>query len=640
MTNFGVRMSNLIVLLLNRALHDQIFEVFTNKGFHLSLLDRTECSKESIASSTPDIVLFDVGMHSEDDFLLYLDIVRWSNVPVLPVIYRKDNSHCTMLKAQELLKDVESILLGTDYADQKDNLARVREYPYALTHYHDIFETIPYAIFIHDVDTGAVLDVNVAATQLFGYSRDELMHENPSIAYPQNSESTLSNAMKHIEKAALQGAHTFEWSAYKKTGQLMWLKVHLSVVSISGINQIMAVVHDITREWQLQKALEASEERFKAVFEEFSDGLMIIDEHGIIDCNAAVELMFGYTKDELIGLHPASLSPPKQPDGSDSRMLANTKIKEALSKRAAPFRWVHRRKNGQDFWTEIALILITLGEGNVILSIMKDITDIVQYEHDHEQLQQHIYRFQKMEAIGTLTNGIAHDFNNMLTSIIGNLNLADIYLKKKDFEYTTELQQTIDSALISASQAADLVKKLLSVSRKTKGHVEKVLIQDVIKDVKAICSSSFPKIVHLFYETDKEPVYVNIDKVLLTQALINCCINASHAVTLMRNDGHEGGSITVKCTKSTCTEQICAIHPEANRDTMYAVISIRDDGVGMDEETQRRIFEPFFSTKDKSVGTGLGLPIVYSTITNAGGFIHVESALGKGTAVSLYLPAA
>jgi len=480
MFSIGVRMSDLIVLLLNRSLHDQLFEVFTNKGFHLSLMNRAECSKESIASSAPDIVLFDVGMHSEDDFLLYLDIVRWSNVPVLPVIYRKENSHCTMLQAQELLKDVESILLGTDYADQKDNLARVREYPYALTHYHDIFETIPYAVFIHDIHTGAVLDVNVAATELFGYSRDELMNENPAIAYPKNTESTLSNALKHIDTAAQQGAHTFEWCAYKKSGQLMWLKIHLSVVSISGINQIMAVVHDITRERQLQKALEASEERFKAVFEEFSDGLMIIDEHGI----------------------------------------------------------------------------------------------------------------------------------------------------------------NINSALVSASQAADLVKKLLSVSRKTKGNVEKVLIQEVINDVKTICQSSFPKIVHVFYEIDKEPVYVNIDKVLLTQALINCCINASHAVTLMRNDGREGGTITVKCTKATCAEQICAVHPEANRDTMYAVISIRDDGVGMDEETRRRIFEPFFSTKDKSVGTGLGLSIVYSTITNAGGFIHVESALGKGTTVSLYLPAA
>lgn len=632
-------MSGLIVLLLNRALRDQISEVFTQKGFQLSLVERDECSKESINKSTPDIVLFDVGMHSDDDFLLYLDIVRWSEVPVLPVIYRKENSHCTMLKAHELLKDVEAILLGTDYSDQKENLATVREYPFALTHYHDIYETIPYAIFMHDLHTGAVLDVNKAATELFGYSRDELIHENPAIAFPQNSESTLSNAMKHIDVAALQGAHTFEWCAYKKSGQMMWLKIHLTLVSISGSKQIMAVVHDITRERQLQKALEASEKRFKSVFEEFSDGLMIIDEEGIVDCNTAVELMFGYSKDELIGLHPAQLSPQKQPDGSDSRMLSNAKIQEALQNKTAPFRWLHRRKNGQDFWTEVTLVLITLDGVNVILSIVKDISDIVQYEYDREQLQQHIYQLQKMEAIGTLTNGIAHDFNNMLTSIIGNLNLASIYMEKKNFDYTKELHHTIESAIISTSQAADLVKKLLTVSRKTKGNVEKVLIQEVINDVKTICTSSFPKIVHVFYNIDKEPVYVNIDRTLLTQALINCCINASHAVTLMRSDGREGGTITVECTKSTCPEHICAVHPEANSDAMYAVISVRDDGVGMDEETRQRIFEPFFSTKDKTIGTGLGLSIVYSTITNAGGFIHADSVLNKGTTISLYLPA-
>lgn len=107
----------------------------------------------------------------------------------------------------------------------------------------------------------------------------------------------------------------------------------------------------------------------------------------------------------------------------------------------------------------------------------------------------------------------------------------------------------------------------------------------------------------------------------------------------MRNDSREGGTITVACTKSTCPDHICAVHPEANKGAVYAVLSISDDGVGMDEETRQRIFEPFFSTKDKTIGSGLGLSIVYSTITNAGGFIHVDSVPGKGTAMILYLPA-
>lgn len=632
-------MSNLSILLLNKALHEQIFDVFTKNGFHLSLLERDVCNKDTISNSNPDIVLFDVGMHSEDDFLLYLDIVRWSEVPVLPVIYRKDNSHCTMLKAHELLKDVEAILLGTDYSDQKENLSSVKQYPYALTHYHDIFETIPYAVFLHDIHTGAVLDVNAAATELFGYSRNELMTENPSVAYPPNTEFTIANAMKHMDKAVANGVNIFEWSAHKKNGELMWLKIHLNLVDISGDKQIMAVVHDITRERQLLKALEASEQRFRAVFEEFSDGLMIINEQGIIDCNAAVEQMFGYTKDDIIGLHPAELSPPKQPDGQDSRMLANKKIKQAMQKRVSPFRWVHRKKNGQDFWTEVTLVLITIGEENFILSIVKDITEIVQYEHEREQFQHHIHQLQKMEAIATLTGGIAHDFNNMLTSIIGNINLSTIYLEKKDFDYGQSLQRALDAALSSAKQASDLVKKLLSISRKTTGNVENVCIQDVLNDVKTICTASFPKVITVVYTIPTDAIYVAVDRVLLTQAIINCCINAAHAVTIMRKEGKLGGTVTVKCSRDKCPAYIAAVHPEANSSIEYAIISITDDGVGMDEETQQRIFEPFFSTKDKSTGTGLGLPIVYSTITNAGGFIHVESAPNKGTSISLYLPA-
>ncbi len=627
------------VLLLNKNLLEQLREVFLQKGFELTLLERAHCDSDAISMAKPDIILFDVGMHSEDDFLLYLDIVRWSNVPVLPVIYRKENSHYTMLTSQELLKDVEAILLGTDYSDQKENLASVKQYPYALTHYHDIFETIPYAVFLHDIHTGAVRDVNLAATKLFGYSRDELMNENPSIAYPPDTAFTMAHAMKHIDTAVIHGAHAFEWSACRKTGELMWLKVHLSLVAISDETLIMAVVHDITRERQLQKALEASEKRFKAVFEEFSDGLMLVDENGIVDCNAAVEQMFGYSKEEIIGLHPADLSPQIQPDGQDSRMLANEKIIHAMQRNVQPFRWVHRHKNGQDFWTEVALIVITIGDRNFILSIIKDITEIVKYENDREQFQKHMLQFQKMEAIATLAGGIAHDFNNMLTSIIGNINLAIIYLEKKDYDSTQSFKQSLDAALFSASQASELVKKLLSISRKTAGNVENVVVQDVLHDVKKICSASFPKTITVTYSIPPDAIYVAVDRVLLTQAVINCCINASHAVTLMRKEGNPGGTVTVGCSKGKCPDHIAAVHPEAKPSVEYAIISITDDGVGMDQETQQHIFEPFFSTKDKSIGTGLGLSMVYSSIINAGGFVHVDSSLGKGTTISLYLPA-
>ena len=284
------------------------------------------------------------------------------------------------------------------------------------------------------------------------------------------------------------------------------------------------------------------------------------------------------------------------------------------------FDWQCRTKDGQLFWAEISLRRASIGGEKVVLSIVRDLTERRTIE---EQLRQ----AQKMEAIGQLTGGIAHDFNNLLGVIIGNLDLV-----RETMTGNEDLADLTSDALTAALGGAELTRRLLAFARRQPLQPEVTDLRDLIENAAKLLRRVLGEKVDvtLAFEDDCSPV--NIDKVQLEAALTNLATNARDAMP-------KGGRLHI----ATGRRRIDAGDADGAQEIPagdYMVIEVTDSGVGMPPEVASRIFEPFYTTKGRDRGTGLGLSMVFGFLKQSGGHVSVYSEVGIGTTFRLYLPSA
>ncbi|MBI5556529.1 MAG: transporter substrate-binding domain-containing protein [Deltaproteobacteria bacterium] len=255
----------------------------------------------------------------------------------------------------------------------------------------------------------------------------------------------------------------------------------------------------------------------------------------------------------------------------------------------------------------------------------KEITERIRSEQERMELEERLRQAQKMESIGTLAGGIAHDFNNILTAIFGYAEMAII-----DAENSNKLKADLDGILHGANRARDLVRQILTFSRKTAQELKPLRIQSVAKEVLKLLRSTIPSTIAInqHIDTDCEPVLA--DPTQIHQVMMNLCTNAYHA---MRNFPGEL-SVSVLPVVLTPTELASRIPLAPGR---YVKLEVSDTGSGMSRAVSERIFEPYFTTKEKSEGTGLGLAVVHGIIKSLQGHIEVESEPGKGTTFRVYL---
>jgi nitrogen-specific signal transduction histidine kinase/CheY-like chemotaxis protein len=244
---------------------------------------------------------------------------------------------------------------------------------------------------------------------------------------------------------------------------------------------------------------------------------------------------------------------------------------------------------------------------------------------EHKLLEERLRQSEKMDAIGQLAGGVAHDFNNQLGGI---MNYADLLLSKTDDE---ELRPFIDGIIRLCTRSGKLTNQLLAFSRKGQYQVVPVSIHRVAGEVVSMLGHSIDRRIQIRQRLDANPPTTTGDPTQLQNALLNLGLNARDAMP-------EGGELVFATDTVALDEEHCRNSSFELMPGEYVRIKVTDSGAGMDEETRSKIFEPFFTTKEQGKGTGMGLAAVFGTVVNHRGAIEVESEIGRGTTMTVYLP--
>jgi PAS domain S-box-containing protein len=406
-----------------------------------------------------------------------------------------------------------------------------------------------------------------------------------------------------------------------------------------------------------------SEERLRAMIETAVDGIITIDERGKIGTvNPAAERIFGYPAAEMIGQNVKMLMP--DPYRANHDAYIENYLRTGERKIIGIGREVlGRRSDGTTFPLDLAVSETRLGERRIFTGIVRDITErklaeelvrqakdeleranvelerrvqertadlrqanatLISAMEEQKKLEEQLRHAQKMELIGTMAGGIAHDFNNILNIIQGYAGI--ISFDPSAEQHTSKSLKMIDQQV---ERGASLVRQLLTVARKTETHLAPIDVNQFVSSISELIKQAFPKTITVALDLDPTLPPLMADSNQLSQALLNISVNARDAMP-------GGGKLSIK-TERIGANQLGDRGHEAHSDSYFS-IEVGDTGTGMEEEVQARIFEPFFTTKGVGEGTGLGLAIVYGIIREHDGFIDVESKLGQGTTVRLYLP--
>ncbi len=373
---------------------------------------------------------------------------------------------------------------------------------------------------------------------------------------------------------------------------------------------------DVTERRRAEQLLRDSEEKYRMLFEESKDGIFISTPDGkFLDINPAGVEMYGYSsKEELLNVDIARdlyVDPDKR-----------EVIKKELSEKGyvKDYEIIYRRKDGKVITVLETVTAMRDDAGNIIAyrGIQRDVTE-------QKKLEQQFLQAQKMESLGTLAGGIAHDFNNILSGILG---YASFMKSKIDTDHPH--YRYLDTIEKSSKRAAELTSQLLGFARGGRYNVRPLNVNTIVSEVLEIVRNTFTKNITIESNLSEPLPAVAADANQLQQVIMNLCVNSSDAMP-------GGGSLAIATGVETLTEEYVETHTWAKTGT-YVFLAVTDTGIGMDDETAKRVFEPFFTTKEEGKGTGLGLSMVYGVIKNHGGYIDVISAPNQGATFKIFLP--
>ncbi len=528
------------------------------------------------------------------------------------------------------------------YRDMELQLADLKEARDALTasesKYRAIFENSGSALALID-ENNIVTMINREFEKMTGYARAEVEGISNWMQYICRTEDL--EKMMQYRKLRFSGSpdvpNSYEIHLAGKNG--IMADVIVSVELLPGTRQTLAAMVNITKLKKAELALSQSELRFRAIFNNSYQSIILLTTAGVVlEANRTALDFIGGSETDAINKPFGETYWWSHSDEEQHKL--HEAVNQAADGKLARYETTNLAADGTIHNIDFSIKPVFDDAGSVVLLIAegRDITDRIRAESDRLRLEEQLRQSQKMESIGRLAGGIAHDFNNVLGGIMGTVSLLKHRFEKGvfDMEYTHNMIIIIEEAAI---RAAGIVNQMLTLSRKHEMKLTATDLESCVKNVVNLCRNSFDKRIEISDNYPDRKVIIEADSARIEQVLLNICINASHAMTIMRSgDSPQGGRLTISVQ---APRQIISTSraPLPERSGNFAAITVSDTGVGMSSETIARIFDPFYSTKEKEKGTGLGLTMAYSIVHEHKGFIEVSSEEGKGTSFAIYLPA-
>ncbi len=614
-----------------------------SSGYAVEIAVNGQEALEKARKSVPDMIISDILMPVMDGFKLCHEIKRDPSLKEIPFIFYTatylddaDEKLAMSLGASRyiakpvepdefirIIKEVigqaenkelyvpENIveapceIMGMyDFSVSRKLDEKVRE----LEQYKNIFYYTKEAICILSTE-GLIKQINPAQKIIFGHSEDELKDRPASLFLGQEAFSEIMDTLRKY------GYYHHLLEAYAKNGS----KLYVDASAFSALNEkaeavsYAIIIRDITQRRMAEDEAKKARQEWERTFDAVGDIVTLLDmDMRIIRANKAARDFFETKHGDITGkLCYELFREGKEP-------CEGCPVPMSIKDRHTHFAEIRHENLNKTLWVSASPVYDDEGEPMGIAHFAKDITS-------QKKLESQLRQSQKMEAIGRLASGIAHDFNNMLNVIMGYGSLM-----QNELAQDNPHKHYMKEILAAADKAALLSRSLLCVSRSSVLDYKPTDINEIITGINKILSRVIGEDIELRISLKPDALPAMIDWGRIEQMLLNLSTNARDAMP-------EGGILSIQTNSIVIDDDFVNAHG-FGQPGQYAVISVTDTGIGMDEKIQQRLFEPFFTTKEAGKGTGLGLSIVYGIVEQHKGHITCYSEPGKGTTFNIYIP--
>ncbi|MBM4146127.1 MAG: PAS domain S-box protein [Nitrospira sp.] len=531
------------------------------------------------------------------------------------LILRKDGRTVPVDIKGSLIAYSDSLMVQWIYSDMTERKRMETDLRESEQFVRAVIDLVPHFIFVKDEQSRFLL-ANNAVAEAYGTTTHDIVGKSDSdfSATPEEAEHF------HKDDMAVMLGGTPKIIPEETITDSEGNRRYLRTIKIpfrfgaEGIPCILGVAVDITEHKKAEEALHISEEKYRLVVDNASDAIFIAQDELLKFPNHQISLLTGYTHEELIRMPFKNFIHP------EDRSMVLERYRRRLRGEDVPSVYSFRiiNKTREIIWVEISAVLLTWEGRPATLNFLRDIT--VQ-----KKLEEQLLQSQKMEAVGQLAGGVAHDFNNLLTAIIGYGHLIKDQASKDEL-----ISAYVSQVLNAAERAAVLTNDLLTFGRKKIVNLQAVDLNTIIKNVESLLLRVIGEDIEFSADPTDTDLTILADSSQIDQILMNLATNAQDAMP-------KGGSLLIKTGRVEINGDYVRVHGYGKSGT-YALLSVEDTGIGIDEKIRDKIFEPFFTTKEVGKGTGLGLAMVYGIVKQHNGYINVYSELGKGTTFKILFP--